>query len=316
MTKVIYARNVNDALHLGLHDLRVHGVKTPSRNGQVIVSPRPVITEYARPEERVLFWGPRDANPFFHLVEAMWMLAGRNDVELLDMFNKNMKNYSDDGISFRGAYGYRWRRHFGHDQIKTVIDMLSGDPYTRRAVIQIFDSMHDHHPSKDVPCNTTVYFNALENELDMTVCCRSNDVIWGAYGANAVHFSFLHEVVAHATGMELGHYRQLSNNYHIYEPHWPLMNYRVQPEEGYPYPIIPLEFTDYDAFTRDLEQFLVSGPSLIPNTPFLRDVVRPMMRIYLARKEHADWKLELDRMPYCDWKQAAIEWIERRNHVQ
>lgn len=315
MTTVLYARNVNDALQLGLHELRVHGLKSPSRNGQVMVSPCPVVTEYARPEERVLFWGPRDANPFFHIVEAMWMLAGRNDVQLIDMFNSNMKAYSDDGITFRGAYGYRWRRWFGVDQIKSVIDLISGEPTTRRAVIQMYDARHDTVDSKDVPCNTTVYFNVLDGELDMTVCCRSNDIVWGAYGANAVHFSILHEVIAHATGFSIGKYRQISNNFHIYEKHWGLMNHRVQPDALYPYHIIPIEFHDYDAFVRDIEQFLISGPSLIPNTPFLRDVVRPMMRIYLMRKAKEEWRYEWDAMKDCDWKVAAYEWIERRNHA-
>ena len=38
--------------------------------------------------------------------------------------------------------------------------------------------------SKDVPCNTHAYFaiNA-EGSLDLTVCNRSNDLVWGCLGA-------------------------------------------------------------------------------------------------------------------------------------
>ena len=50
--------------------------------------------------------------------------------------------------------------------------------------------------SKDLPCNTHVYFSIREGFLDMTVCNRSNDLIWGCCGANAVHMSFLQEYVA------------------------------------------------------------------------------------------------------------------------
>jgi hypothetical protein len=70
--------------------------------------------------------------------------------------------------------------------------------------------------SNDVPCNTHAYFDTVDGKLNMTVCCRSNDIIWGAYGANAVHFSFLLEFLATASGIPMGVYRQFSNNFHIY----------------------------------------------------------------------------------------------------
>jgi hypothetical protein len=45
---------------------------------------------------------------------------------------------------------------------------------------------------------------------------RSNDMIWGAYGANAVQFSFLQEYLAAAIGAWVGTYRQVSNSFHVY----------------------------------------------------------------------------------------------------
>jgi hypothetical protein len=53
--------------------------------------------------------------------------------------------------------------------------------------------------------------------LDLTVCCRSNDAIWGAHGANAVHFSVLQEYLAARIGVGVGTMYQWSNNYHAYE---------------------------------------------------------------------------------------------------
>jgi thymidylate synthase len=52
--------------------------------------------------------------------------------------------------------------------------------------------------------------------LDLTVLCRSNDVVWGAYGANAVHFSVLQEYLAGRIGVDVGVMYQFSNNYHGY----------------------------------------------------------------------------------------------------
>ena len=85
------------------------GIWQESRSGKVIEYPEPVMTTYKRPEERVLFYPSRDANPFFHLFEALWMLAGKNDLEYVSRFNSRMKDFSDDGKILNGAYGHRWR---------------------------------------------------------------------------------------------------------------------------------------------------------------------------------------------------------------
>lgn len=53
----------------------------------------------------------------------------------------------------------------------------------------------------------------------MTVCCRSNDLILGAYGANIVHFSMLQEYMAGKLGKMMGSLTQLSNSLHIYPDH-------------------------------------------------------------------------------------------------
>src|SRR3546814_11214716 len=103
------------------------GVTSDSRNGQVKAAPGATLIKFRQPWERVLFNAERDANPIFHLLEAVWMLAGRNDVAFVTKFTSNMASFSDDGSPFNAAYGYRWRHHFGFDQLETVVDMLSSD---------------------------------------------------------------------------------------------------------------------------------------------------------------------------------------------
>ncbi len=224
---VIHVKNVHEALPAGVHHLQNYGVREESRPGKVLVAPTPVMTVYDSPLERVMFWKERDANPFFHLMESLWMLAGRNDVEWIVRFNSNMKQFSDDGVIFHGAYGHRWREHFiadlGVDQLEYVVRLLTANPKTRRAVIQMWDAPVDLYVNerpKDIPCNTHIYLQArtegLVYVLDMTVCCRSNDMIWGAYGANAVHFSILQEYLAAKLGLLVGKMYQLSNNFHAY----------------------------------------------------------------------------------------------------
>jgi hypothetical protein len=214
----ISGRNVNVVLANACWLLATSGIKEETRVGPVVSSPRPVMVEYLRPRERVLLWPERKANPFFHFFEALWMLAGRRDLAYLEQFNGRMREFSDDGKVFHGAYGYRWRQHFSLDQLTALIKMLTVDPLTRRAVLTMWEPDYDlSSPSKDIPCNTHIYFRVVKDRLTMTVCNRSNDLVWGLCGANVVHFSVLHEFVAHATGNLMGSYYHFTNNLHIYD---------------------------------------------------------------------------------------------------
>ena len=69
-------RGTSEGLYLACDALRVVGKRKDSRNGPVLEFPEPVLICYNRPVERVLFYPSRDANPFFHLMEGLWMLVG------------------------------------------------------------------------------------------------------------------------------------------------------------------------------------------------------------------------------------------------
>lgn len=148
----IRGRNVNDIFPLGLFHLKNSGVERSSRNGPTLEIMSPVAVQYDRPEERVLFSAERDANPIFHLFEALWMLSGRDDVEFLHEYNSQMRQYSDDGERFNAAYGHRLRAHFQRDQIDEVITLLRRNPDDRQAVLQIWDVEDLGKPTKDKAC--------------------------------------------------------------------------------------------------------------------------------------------------------------------
>ncbi len=179
-----------------------------------LFAPYPGNDDNYNPMNRVSFNPKRDANPFFHLMEALWMLAGRNDATWLDQFVGDFsKRYSEEDGKMHGAYGFRWRKHFDiegggdgslsiPDQLDTAVKLLKVNPDNRRVVIAMWDPIADlGQEYRDIPCNTHIYCRVRilgdvdftgdwshEPVLDLTVCCRSNDAIWGAHGANAVHF--------------------------------------------------------------------------------------------------------------------------------
>lgn len=324
----ITALNVNYALREGLWKLKTSGVRETSRNGDVIVMHDPVTTTYLKPDQRVLFNPIRDANPVFHLMEAIWMFAGRSDVEFLLPFNAQYANYSDDGY-VHGAYGHRWRDHFlVGDQILGVIRVLKANKDSRQAVIAMWDpEAHDLEGSwKDRPCNTHIYFDCRGGRLNMTVCCRSNDMIWGAYGANVVHFSMLQEAVAFGVGVQMGVYRQFSNNFHIY-PEVPVakklmdsmpdvFDYYSGVEAAQVFPLMSGSGS-VDDFLGECEEFCDNSTAVYDNN-FLTQVAQPLRAAYINRKAgDPDWRIFLKEIPARnDWKLAFNDWVLRREGVK
>ena len=344
--KVINARNVNDALLLGLDLFQFKGNYRvqESRNGTTYEALEPVTTVYKNPLERVCLIKQRDANPFFHFIESLWMLAGRNDLKPLTQLVKTMEDFSDDGEILWGAYGWRWSSYFSIDQINIIIKILKENPEDRRAVLQMWDPVKDlNRQGKDVPCNTNIYFKVRDNKLNMTVCNRSNDMLWGAYGANVVHMSVLQEYMASAIGTEVGVYRQVSDSFHIYlndvwdkvkdikiDPHSFKMLKNPYDTFETPYEHLNL-FTNPDLLRWELDRFfntsrwLSEGTLLLrhPNyfaftegweNPALKNIAVPMIGAYAYYKEkdfNNSYKM-LDLIKAIDWRTACLDWVHKR----
>lgn len=350
----IEADSVDRALSEGLQFIISNHVEIPSRYGKVWAAPYPIVTAYHRPEFRVLRNPVRDANPFFHFFESLWMLAGRNDLAFMKRFVSDFGQFSDDGKTLHGAYGYRWRNHFNDsgncdmDQIAIAIEELRTDRTTRRVVLQMWDPAVDlGGAGKDLPCNTSVYFRPRSDmlgriKLDMTVCNRSNDIIWGAYGANAVHMSMLHEFVAASVGLPMGVYYQFSNDWHVYidkfpieklaamiqaggDPYMPLRlrrdtvnggggsNGALLSAEWAPYPIM-VPGTDHHDWELELERFLDMSGEGDYAEPFFQHVAKPMLfsHTYFKNKYMDDAVRAAMSIAAADWRMACTEWLHRR----
>lgn len=327
----IEARNPHQALPVMCNMIGTTGVPRGSRNGPVLSVPGPVSTHFHQPTERVVFWPERDANPYFHLFEALWMLQGRNDVDFPVQFARNLAEYSDNGVTFNGAYGYRWRQHFGRDQLKIIAAALAADPQCRRQVLTMWDARHDLGlASKDLPCNTQIYVQrGPTGALDVMVCNRSNDMIWGALGANAVHMTVLQEYLAKMVGCAVGEFHSVSFNMHLYtDPHGELRakledklndgDARMPYEEGIVNPI-PLVSIPVNRWDRELGAFLANPDGEAEYVdPFIEGVAKPLWRSWKAFKRKGDpgrFQEARGQLGACgapDWKLACWEWVARR----
>ena len=355
--RTIKATSVSDALAQGLQLLSgaAHGpggvIREESRNGGVSVWDGPVVTHSTHPMNRVLFSPMRNANPFFHLFESLWMLGGRNDLPWVAQFNKQMKAYSDDGGTTQpAAYGHRWRGFFGHDQIEALVRMLKTDQKTRRAVLTMWDggAHADNAPtgqwrdppgdlgkalfgSADVPCNTQCFFTVRDGFLHVAVTCRSNDVLWGAHGANAVHFSILLEYLAAKCNREIGEMTQFSWNYHLYDGILKkpvndvvsdLLDSDRYARRDTVWPTRMFSADTMEVFEQELPLFLDwldpdhASPHGRPELthPFLEGTALPMYDAWVAWKVQ-DIPLAIE---FCaeiageDWRIASTEWMQRK----
>ena len=329
---VIKCRNVNDGFIRGMDLLGRYREDTKSsRAGEVIEAPEPVATVYSNSRERVLFEDIRKANPFFHLMESLWMLGGANDLEYVKVYNKRMEEYSDDGITLQGAYGYRWREHFGGDQLAVIIERLRKDPTDRRSVLQMWDPQVDFNAvSKDVPCNTVIYFKVREGRLDMTVSCRSNDCIWGTFGANVVHMSILQEYMAYGIGVPVGTYTQISDSFHAYTDVFNPMYDELYHQDAFdffnqmsqrnpydnkainPYPLIN---TSIETWETDLTRFFHRAPmqDVEFTEPFFNEVAVPLQDAWFFYKsgEYDEALIEVQACEASDWATAGYDWLNR-----
>jgi len=321
-------RNINDAFYGMVKGITEGAIQTKtksSRNGKVIKVNGPFTLTYTHPKERVLFNLVRDCNPFFHLYESLWMLAGNNDVKSLAYYNSNMKNYSDDGETFNGAYGYRWRHGMGYDQIDWIQNVLQTLPNDRRAVLQMWDGsetgfsdlIEGSRGCKDVPCNLAAVFDIDGQDLNMTVFNRSNDLIWGMLGANVVHFSILQEYLASKLSKSVGQYHQISSNLHIYVDKWKGIEYLNPHEQGIKdirnYPQSVSLVKNPNKFDEELKVFM-EDPEGVFTEPFIKHVAEPMCLAFRHHKERSyHLAMEsLERVKSFDWKIAGQNWIRKR----
>jgi len=332
---VINAANIRDALPLAVKYVTRFGEKEITRNGIAIVSPKPVTIRYRFPKHHVLVNRVRDANPFFHLMEAIWMLAGRQDGAFLDHYIKDFsKTFGINGV-IPDAYGYRWRCRLGYDQLEEIIDQLKASTNTRQAVLQMwYDDLIAEHPIK--PCNLVATFRIHKNKLDMTVFNRSNDLILGCCGANAVHFPILQEYMAGMIGVKIGEYWQVTTNLHLYQKHIEMLSNRIEfsgeslyvalqnrgdYEDTIPLVKYPESFDNelletiqmIEDINKDLE---IYDGNL--SQPFLTEVVLPMAKAHRHYKNRvmSEAFVEMENVIAEDWKRAGIEWIRRRTSVR
>jgi len=157
------------------------------------------------------------------IAEQIWFIsAGRKPEEFLNDFTKIWNEFTNPGNVVTVAYGYRWRKHFGRDQLGLLVDLLKKDPSSRHGVVITWDPGSDGLggvSKKNVPCPYTFTVNIIGGKLNLHNIIRSNDMILGM-PADVAGFALLQCILAKKLGVKPGIYTHSISNAHIYDIHY------------------------------------------------------------------------------------------------
>ncbi len=158
------------------------------------------------------------------VAEIVWFLMGSNRPDdFISQYTKIWQDFTHEDGTVPAAYGYRWRKHFGRDQLGLLIKHLEEEPTSRQGVVIYWDAADDSlgSPNKklNVPCPYTFTANIMGDRLNLTVMARSTDMMLGLPHDVAGH-ALLQYVLAQRLNVKPGKLTFLSSHLHIYSNHY------------------------------------------------------------------------------------------------
>lgn len=158
------------------------------------------------------------------VAEQVWFISGaRKPSDFLRSFTKIWDIFTNPGDVVTVAYGYRWRKHFGRDQLKALVNHLKKEPSSRHGVVITWDPASDGLggvSKKNVPCPFTFTVNIIGGKLNLHNVVRSNDMILG-FPHDVAGFALLQCILAQELGVKPGVYTHTISNAHVYDIHYP-----------------------------------------------------------------------------------------------
>ena len=156
----------------------------------------------------------RKLNYRFMFAEAWWILSGSNRVADIAQYMKNIAQFSDNGITFRGAYGPKIV-----EQLDYIVETLAKDQNTRQAVLNIW--RENPRPTKDYPCTLNMQWLIRDGKLNCMTNMRSSDA-WLGWVYDVFNFSMISNWVLIALRenrgieLELGNLYLTAGSQHLY----------------------------------------------------------------------------------------------------
>ena len=157
------------------------------------------------------------------IAEQIWFLMGQKNLAFLQRFTKIWDDFAEENNCVESAYGYRWRKHFGRDQIDGLVKLLQEDASSRHGVILMWDPADDGLASgtkkKNVPCPYTFTVQIIGGRLCVHLVIRSNDMMLGN-PHDVAGFALMGYFLAEKLNVPIGFLTVSISNAHIYDIHF------------------------------------------------------------------------------------------------
>lgn len=177
------------------------------------------------------------------LSELLFFISGKTDTKILQNLNNNIwsGNTSKEFLEKKGlkwkegdmgpGYSFQWRhtgaeykgceenyQDKGIDQLKTLIEGIKNDPYSRRHIINSW-CVKDLDSMALPPCHCLAQFSVSnENELSCILYQRSADLFLGV-PFNIASYALLTFIIASICDLKPKKFIHMLGDVHIYENH-------------------------------------------------------------------------------------------------
>lgn len=145
-----------------------------------------------------------------------------------------------DCVDFAGKinsnYGYHFVEQCGH-----VVKTLREDPFSRRAVVNINQRVHNYIDCPDVPCTMYMNFMIRDGEVIMFARMRSQDAVFGLRN-DLPAFQMFKLYVCNMLELPPGPLYISADSFHVYERHIKMVSDVVLDEKDIT--VNPLGFDD------------------------------------------------------------------------
>ena len=139
----------------------------------------------------------------------------------LEQYRQEMLDGILDFEIERGNWAYTYHSRM-EKQIPFIVEELTRNPFSRRAVIDIRDWEKDSN-SEDPACLNHIQYFVRDNKLHCKVLFRSNDACKATF-MNAFALIMLQQKIADELGIEVGTYSHRANSFHCYEKDFDLLS--------------------------------------------------------------------------------------------
>ncbi len=213
------------------------------------------------------------------IAEQVWFLTGEKNTNFLRKYTKMWDEFTEADGTITSAYGYRWRHHFGRDQIDQLIKHLTEEPHSRQGVVITWDASDDGlygkglkaTYKKNAPCPFAFTANIIGGRLCLHNIVRSNDMMLGC-PFDTFGFCLLMYALAQKLEVRPGIYTHTISNAHIYDTHYEGARELLRRTNSHEniFPVLPKNIYDR-AFHKDetlVEEIYQSfAPYFKPNEP-------------------------------------------------